>query len=311
MSIDVGAYVRPYATARVLQREDDGRYFYLLVGGSLRQRGALQLQSPDYWPLLANQRAMLFGLEDVDGYNPVQSVRFWSFLRKADPKNIKYNAAFLNRPHSFVRNLLQINWVTGAAVHSARLRGTLTRMVVREGRWGLYRSEAVTPRASVVTGWHTVATPDDALRDVTAERFHYPSQAVLEPHDGFPQSQGTRGNGTAVYTELGDQAARIEVNAPAPAIVLIRNIYDPGWNATVDGVSRPVMPVDYVDQGVFVTGGHHVIELGYNDPNVGYGLLGSALVLALFWAGARALRGSPGPVGPPLRTHSGSAPTPQ
>jgi hypothetical protein len=308
MTIDVGDYVRPDATAQVLQRRDDGRYFYLLVGGSLRQRGSLQLQSPEFWPLLGNQRAMLFGLEDVDGYNPVQSVRFWSFVRKADPKNIKYNAAFLNRPRSFVRNLLQINWLTSAAVRSPRLRGTLTESVVQEGRWVLYRARAETPRASVMTGWRTVGSPGDALRAVTTNPFHYTSQVVVEPHVGFAEMQRPRGNGTARYAQLGPQAARIEVNAPAPAIVLVRNVYDPGWHATVDGAPATVMPADYVDQGVFVTEGHHVITLSYDDPSIGEGLLGSALALVMFWWVARAIRRSRFDLGPPLAARTGPQP---
>ena len=170
-TVRVADYVRPDATARALSRRDDGRYFYLLIGGSLRQRGSLQLQAPQYWPLLANQRAMLFGLEDVDGYNPVQSVRFWSFVRRADPKNIKYNAAFLLRPRSYVRNLLQINWVTGAGWHAPRLRGTRTHKTAQQGDWALYRSDAVTPRASVITGWRTVPSPGAARRLMRAMRI--------------------------------------------------------------------------------------------------------------------------------------------
>ena len=278
----VADYVRPDATARALSRRDDGRYFYLLIGGSLRQRGSLQLQAPQYWPLLANQRAMLFGLEDVDGYNPVQSVRFWSFVRRADPKNIKYNAAFLLRPRSYVRNLLQINWVTGAGWHAPRLRGTRTHKVAQQGDWALYRSNAVTPRASVITGWRTVPSPGAALRAVADGRFRYASQVVVEPHGGFPRGERNVRNGSARYTALGNQAARIDVRTTARAVVLIRNVYDPGWHATVDGAAAPVFPADYVDQGVFVGPGHHTIVLSYDDPAIGYGLLGSALsVLAL------------------------------
>jgi hypothetical protein len=289
LTVRVSDYVRPDVTARALARRDDGRYFYLLIGGSLRQRGSLQLQAPQYWPLLANQRAMLFGLEDADGYNPVQSVRFWSFVRRADPKNIKYNAGFLLRPHAYVRNLLQINWVTAAAWHAPRLRGTRTRKVAQQGHWALYRSEALTPRASVITGWRTVSSPGAALRAVTDRRFRYPSQVIVEPHRGFPSAQRRAGNGWARYTALGDQSARIDVRAPSRAVVLIRSVFDPGWHATVDGAPARVFPADYLDQGVFVGPGHHTVELSYDDPAIGSGLLGSALTIAAMAAVARVL----------------------
>jgi hypothetical protein len=159
----------------------------------------------------------------------------------------------------------------------------------------------VTPRASVITGWRTEASSDDALRAVTDPRFRYPSQVILEPgHGAFPDKARARENGSARYVQMGPQAARVEVNAPRPAIVLIRNIYDPGWHATVDGVPAAILPADYVDQGVYVTRGHHVITLTYADPSIADGLLGSALALAMFWWVARAIRRSGYDVGSPV-----------
>jgi hypothetical protein len=64
------------------------------------------------------------------------------------------------------------------------------------------------------------------------------------------------------------------------------------------------MPADYVDQGIFVTRGHHVITLTYNDPSIADGLLGSALALAMFWWVARAIRRSRYDVGSPVASSS-------
>jgi hypothetical protein len=72
-------------------------------------------------------------------------------------------------------------------------------------------------------------------------------------------------------------------------VVLIRNVYDPNWHATVDGRPAPLYPADGLIQGVPVSGGHHVIELDYDDPSTGYGLLGSALSLGALLGVAGAL----------------------
>ncbi len=71
------------------------------------------------------------------------------------------------------------------------------------------------------------------------------------------------------------------MDAPAPGIVLVRQTYDPDWHATVDGRVVAVLPADYLDQGIPVPPGHHVISLTYHDPWVGWGLLGSGVALAL------------------------------
>ena len=111
----------------------------------------------------------------------------------------------------------------------------------------------------------------------------------MEPHGGFPRGERNVRNGSARYTALGNQAARIDVRTTARAVVLIRNVYDPGWHATVDGAAAPVFPADYVDQGVFVGPGHHTIVLSYDDPAIGYGLLGSALSILALAAAVRLL----------------------
>jgi uncharacterized membrane protein YfhO len=90
---------------------------------------------------------------------------------------------------------------------------------------------------------------------------------------------------SAAYRDLGPQAAVVRVQTPAPALVLIRNPYDPDWHATVDGRAAPIAPADYLMQGVMVPAGTHTIALAYDDPWIGYGLLGSAIAVALL-AGA-------------------------
>src|SRR5205823_10127564 len=80
---------------------------------------------------------------------------------------------------------------------------------------------------------------------------------------------------------LGPQEARIDVDSPGLAALVVRNSYDPNWHATMDGHPVSLLHVDYVLQGLFVSKGRHAILLRYDDPTIGEGLLGSALVIAL------------------------------
>ncbi|HSD49319.1 MAG TPA: YfhO family protein, partial [Actinomycetota bacterium] len=97
---------------------------------------------------------------------------------------------------------------------------------------------------------------------------------------------------------------RISVDAPAPSIVVIRNAWDRGWSATVDGDPAPLLRTDYFLQGVPVTGGHHEIRLVYREPSIGCGLALSAVVwlgylLVLGWALIRSARATSRPSPPP------------
>jgi hypothetical protein len=94
-----------------------------------------------------------------------------------------------------------------------------------------------------------------------------------------PGSRGGGSSGAATYRALSPQEARIRVRSSRGGIVLIRTSFDPRWRATVDGRATRVLPADYVLQAVPVPPGRHTIVLRYDDPTIGYGLLGSVLAL--------------------------------
>jgi hypothetical protein len=169
--------------------------------------------------------------------------------------------------------------------------------------WILYRRTDAPPRAQVVSSWQVVAAtgayPSPALSAVLDPAFEASTTAVLEQDPGLGPSPSAFSRGpvrsTASYLPDGPQAARIEVRAVGPGIVLIRTVFDRGWHATVDGRPAPILRTDYLDQGVAVTPGDHVIELRYDDPTIGYGLLGSAVaalivIVALAWSWRRERR---------------------
>src|SRR5205807_3034240 len=79
--VNAAAYVRPDGIALALRIRSGERYAPVAYEGSHRQRGYLLLQKPQYWPLEANQRAMIFRLRDSGGYNPAQLYRYWAFVR--------------------------------------------------------------------------------------------------------------------------------------------------------------------------------------------------------------------------------------
>ncbi|MDP9343795.1 MAG: YfhO family protein [Actinomycetota bacterium] len=290
-TVPAGAYVRAGPIAATLQRRDTGRYLSLVPGVRSRKRGALQLQHTGDWPLLGNQRSTLFHLEDGDGYNPAQLLRYWSFVRAVEPKHLNYNAAFFIRPPSVARNLLQVAWVIAGTTQGAsvRLRGFAVQRAVGEGRYQLYRVPGSPPRASAFTSWTAAGTPDGALRDVLVPRFPVNGTVVLEADPGF-RSGPPQEAAAADYAWIGTQSARVEASTGSPAVVLVRNAYDPNWHATVDGRPAPVLAADYVDQGVPVPAGRHTVVLSYDDPAVGYGLLGTALSLAALLGPATFLR---------------------
>jgi hypothetical protein len=255
-----------------LQSEDD-RYISLDPTHTT-DRGYLEHQGPASWGLLANQRATLFGLEDAQGYNPVQPLPYWKYVRAVMTEMIKYNAAFLVVPSSQSLDLMDVAWIVGQGSDPP---GPEAIAVAHDGQWALYHSAVESPRATVLTRWRVVQGNDAALAAVTAPGFDPSADVVLEEDPGISPSEG--GASEASYESERPGQARVLVDAPSDGVLLVRNTHEPNWHARLDGRPVPMLRADAFLQAVAVPAGRHLVELEFHDPWVGRGLLGSGLAV--------------------------------
>ncbi len=295
------SYVRPGPIATALESLPTGRYVSISPG-TWTPAGYHVRRSPPYWGLMAMQRSMLFGLEEGQGFNSIQVRRYWTFVRAVDPKRTRYNTADFLHAEPIALNLLQVAYLIQSVADAPAVPNEMP--LAQEGRWILYELPQPAPRASVLTSWSLEPSSDAALQAVLAPTFDPDTDVILEEQPGLTARVGTPPPvgtpvpaGSASYEQAGEQAARVIVTSPVPAIVLIRNTFDRNWRATVDGRPTKVLAADYLDQGVPVPAGSHTIALSYDDPSVAAGMVGSAISLAgllamatLLAAGARRRR---------------------
>jgi hypothetical protein len=279
-------YLDPGTIARTLQVEDEGRY--LTVG-----RGRVYDR--------ASNDMLLFRNETADGYGSIQLLRYWTYVRAAQRAPLEYHRAYFVNPTEAVLDLLQVGWV----VAPAGLAPEADWMpVTQQEEWILYRRRNPPPRVSLVPVWTVVRSPDRARETVTDSRFDPSSGVILERDPGLRPGARLQGPGTIRFRWLGANSARVDIDAQAPAIALVRNSYDPNWHATVDGRPTRVLSADYVLQGIPVGPGHHTILLAYRDRWIGIGLAGSALSLLALIVGSLATRGRRPPTRPRSETSS-------
>ena len=100
-----------------------------------------------------------------------------------------------------------------------------------------------------------------------------------------------------------DDEIRLRVNASSRGMVILSEIWDPGWTATVDGQGAQIYRADFMFRGVVVDTGEHEIVLRYPAtkvkqtllfyliPLLAFGLLGIIATRDRF-AGSRRVRSS-------------------
>jgi hypothetical protein len=275
-------FLRPTTFVRLLRGTQD-RYLTWVQPAAVFEKGYLFAQQPRDWPALAMERGTLFGIHDVLGYNPVQLVRYWSFIRETDRLSVFYNASVINEPTLSDVRLLGVRYLIVPV--GQELPPSLTGITIAKADgYDLVQVDGWEPRVSVIPSWTVTSGPVAAFRAILAPGFDPATRAVLETDPGIRVAQGAAA-GSATYTELAPEDVRVSVDAPAPSIVLIRNNWDAGWSATVDGRPASVFPTDAFRQGVAMNAGRHEIRLTYRDPTIGRGIAASAVVWSL-WASA-------------------------
>jgi hypothetical protein len=278
--VDLDRYLAPGPIARTIAERDDGRYLAWVPPAAYFNKGYLFTQAEADWPALLLGRAIPFGLHDALGYSPIQVPRYWSYLRATNRLPVFYNAAVIQIPSVNDVRLLGVRYLV--AHESQPLPPAIEGAIVASERgYRLYELEAAPPRASVTSVWTVVDGESQALDAVLAEGFDPGQSAIVEADPGIDVT-GTGASGTATYSEVRPEDVRISVRADAPSLVVVRNVWEPGWAASVDGAPAPVLRADSLLQAVPVPEGSHEIRLVYHEPAIGLGIALSAGAWILF-----------------------------
>lgn len=255
------------------------RYLTWVLPAAAFEKGYLFAQHERDWPALTMEQGTLFGVPDVLGYNPVQLVRYWNYIRAVNRLSVFYNASVVNDPTLPLVRLLGVRYLI--TLHGQQPAGANGRVIMSADGYDLIEVYGWEPRVSVVPSWTVVSDQTQVLADVRDPAFNPAATALLETDPGItanPPSPGAFPGAfpSATYLETDPEHVRLDVTATDPSIVVVRNSYDPGWSATVDNHSAPVLPADYLMQGVPVQPGHHIITLTYRDTSITTGLEASA-----------------------------------
>jgi hypothetical protein len=268
-------FLRPTALVDIIREQPD-RYLTYAPPAANFDKGYLFAQRPQDWPALAMERGTLFGIPDVLGYNPVQLPRYWTYIRATNhPINpVFYNASVIGLPTLQNVRLMGVRYLVVPTGVEAVPQG---RVVASADDYDLVQVYGWEPRVSLVHTWAQADRPADALDGVLNPRFDPARTAYVEQDPGIAATPDATA-GSAVLRELTPEDVRIAVDTSSPALVVVRNSYDPGWSAAVDGRPVPLIATDYLVQGVAVPAGRHEIRLVYRDDDVMRGALAGIVV---------------------------------
>jgi hypothetical protein len=236
----------------------------------------------------------LYGFPVVQDYEPLTVGAYRDFLRDFETVHVDrpgFSGRFFPPPlHSaWPRlDLLGVRYV--AVAPSARWKGELIgrfRLVYDAPDGRIFENTGHLPRAFLASRSSVVPDLSATLARMDTPGFRPLEEAIVDREIVWA-SEVARPEVPARVTidAMEPESVTLHVSTPERAVLVLSDLFWPGWGVTVDGAARDIYRVDYLLRGVAIEAGEHVVHFRYAPSSVRYGAaltIGTGVALAV-WA---------------------------
>jgi hypothetical protein len=251
---------------------------------------------------LTEKAGTLFDLNVVQDYEPLAPRIYQTFLAPLEKFNID-SPLFWGRIYPPARedlwrplDMLAVRYVV-AEHRTGWLRQSTARFreLYRDDQVTIYENLAALPRAFVVRDVEVESDPDAAIARVLGPGFDPRRTVVLDAPPPAGAMSNPEGAGETVeIAEVSADEVRVRVAIRRAAILVLADLYWPGWRAFVDGKEAPLRRANGLFRGVAVEPGAHDVRFVYSPASV---RIGAATSLATLASSPSAQRAPGGAVG--------------
>ena len=282
-----GRFAQRGNTVMIPEHNPDSFFDPPAVVGFLRQHVGAErvLLIPDWshrFPM-TDKVGSIFGFATVQDYEPLAPRAYHDLLAPLDDVNVDaplfWGRFYPGPDHPGWRLLdrLAVRWVVAASGRGWRPRAQHYPLVYDDGSFQVYENPRALPRASLVPLAEVVADEDEARARVHAPDFDPRARVVVDRPLQWGTSEEREGVAPSAAVEriTADEVV-VRVSTPRPAILVLADLYWPGWRARVDGRERPIARANVLLRAVAVEAGVHLVEFRYAPWSVRIGAATSA-----------------------------------
>jgi hypothetical protein len=143
-------------------------------------------------------------------------------------------------------------------------------------------NESHFPRAFFLYKTHVVHNDQELIGYLKSPEFDYRTTAVLEKEPDFRlQDVPGEPRGTAHITRYENNDIEFDLTTDRDGVLVVSEIFYPGWKAYIDGKETEVYRTDYNLRGIFVAQGSHKGVMRFEPASFSRGLWISLLTLAV------------------------------
>jgi Bacterial membrane protein YfhO len=222
------------------------------------------LESRTAQEMLAMSWGMVYGVEDVNGFNSLQPRRYTDYLFGRRAHDVSYGFLrdpWLLRSDSPILSSLNVRYVLVSPNDRLDLPPDL-RPIFENHYVRVFENTRVYPRAYFAERVRGETDARAVLGQVTAAGFDGRRDALVETTDP-PRLPPATTPGTTRTFRISPTDLRVTTAAAEARFLVLSEMYFPGWRAYVDGVETMVYRTNYLFRGVVVPPGRHVVRFVY------------------------------------------------
>lgn len=222
--------------------------------------------------------AQVAGLRDVRGYDgvdPANYVRLLMLSAKANVNDFGYAHIEWMQPKlsyptletvkvSPVLDLLGVEYV----IYRGPVQGAFKPPIVDQDYWALKNPSAL-PRVFVPRRVENVPDDKERLAKLGSPQFDPRAVAYVETTVALPEAASGRA------TIIAEKPTEVTISATmdTPGLVVLTDMWDEGWHATLNGERVPVLRTDHALRGVVVPEGSAILKFTYAPASFTWGLV--------------------------------------
>jgi hypothetical protein len=240
-----------------------------------------------------NDASVLYGLDDVRGYDPPQpTLRFFRLWREASPGQpgwMSLSFAGVTDAVVHVASVLGARYFVGGPGEQLRSGGGGSVDALRRVYAGpdatVFSNALAVPRAMVAPAVQITAGESATRAALLASAFDPRQVAVVERDQPGVATLG-RGSvaGSATVARETNSSVTVAATLSRRGLVVLNDDFTDGWSVTVDGRAAPALHVNDVMRGVIAGPGRHTVVWRYRVPGLRLGAILSACALVLLIA---------------------------
>lgn len=235
-----------------------------------------------------------FNIPLIEGYDAMYQGRYGEFIRSAGSGKYEQSGRSvvnLEKHGLYAEQVLQMLGVRYVVHRKSDGRSPWAypvwlfdhyRQVYTDDYYEVYENTKALPRVYLASDIFVRSAKEDILTTVFSPEFNYATTVVLE---SSPTQTPATGNGRAQIVSYSPNTVSITSESEVPKVLVLSDVYEKGWKATVNGVPVPVYRANYAFRAVSVPAGKVTVEFMYQPNGVRYGLPIAGLVMILLFGG--------------------------